>query len=105
MNAVDQVPEYIRSLIPYAPGKPIDEVERELGITGSIKLASNENPLGPSPRAVEAMRGALDRLHLYPSGGLELRRKLAELYDLKMENVIVGSGSEGIMANIIRTFL
>ena len=52
MKVTDQVPEYIRSLIPYAPGKPIEEVEREIGIVNSIKLASNENPLGPSPLAL-----------------------------------------------------
>ena len=68
MNIVDQVPDYIRSLIPYAPGKPIEEVEREYGIEGSVKLASNENPLGPSPRAVKALQEKLHQLHLYPDG-------------------------------------
>ncbi|HEY3168043.1 MAG TPA: histidinol-phosphate transaminase, partial [Candidatus Binatia bacterium] len=68
MKAVEQVPEYIRTLIPYEPGKPIEEVEREYGISNSIKLASNENPLGPSPKALAAIRGKLDQLHLYPDG-------------------------------------
>ena len=60
------VPEWIRTLTPYPPGKPIEEVEREFGISGSVKLASNENPLGPSPRAVVAVAEALRALHPYP---------------------------------------
>ena len=60
MKIVEQVPEYIRTLIPYEPGKPIEEVEREYGIANSIKLASNENPLGPSPKALAAIRAKLD---------------------------------------------
>ena len=56
MKIVEQLPEYIRTLIPYEPGKPIEEVEREYGIANSIKLASNENPLGPSPKALAAIR-------------------------------------------------
>jgi len=99
------VPPYIESLRPYVAGRNADQVRREYGLDRVVKLASNENPLGPSPRAVEAMRGALGDLHLYPTGGLELRKVLAKQYDLKLENVIVGSGSEGIMSNIIRTFL
>ncbi|MBW2096506.1 MAG: histidinol-phosphate transaminase, partial [Deltaproteobacteria bacterium] len=58
----------IEDLIPYPPGKPIEELERELGIQGSIKLASNENPLGPSPRAIDAIRKNLKTLHRYPDG-------------------------------------
>jgi len=68
MKIVEHVPEYIRSLIPYEPGKPIEEVEREYGISGSVKLASNENPLGPSPRALAVLRERLPELHLYPDG-------------------------------------
>jgi histidinol-phosphate aminotransferase len=68
-------------------------------------MASNENPLGSSPLALEAITKAMHTLHLYPNGGLDLRRVLAEKFDLKVENVIAGSGSEGIMSNIIRTFL
>ncbi len=68
MKIVDQVPEYIRSLIPYEPGKPIEEVEREYGISASVKLASNENPLGPSPKALAAIRDKMAQLHLYPDG-------------------------------------
>ena len=63
-----KVSENIRSLVPYPPGKPIEELEREYGITGSIKLASNENALGPSPKAVAAIGAALGKLHRYPDG-------------------------------------
>ncbi len=99
------VPSYIESLEAYKPGKPIAELQRELGIADVIKLASNENPLGPSPRAVEAMKQHFDELHLYPNGGLDLREVLAKQFHLKVGNVIAGSGSEGIMSGIIRAFL
>src|ERR1017187_8062975 len=99
------VPPYIESLRPYEAGRSIEEVRREYGLSRVVKLASNENPLGPSPRAVEAMAGAMSKLNLYPNGGLDLGTVLAREYDLKVENVIAGSGSEGIMSNIIRAFL
>jgi len=99
------VPPYIASLRPYEAGRSADEIEREYGIKRAIKLASNENPLGPSPRALEALGAAYANLHRYPNGGLDLRKVLADKYDLKVENVIAGSGSEGIMSNIIRAFL
>jgi histidinol-phosphate aminotransferase len=99
------VPPYIESLRPYVAGRSIEEVQREYGLSRVVKLASNENPLGPSPRAIEAMAHLMGRLNLYPNGGLDLRQVLAHEYELKVENVIAGSGSEGIMSNIIRTFL
>ncbi len=99
------VPPYIESLEPYKAGKPIAELQRELGIAHVTKLASNENPVGPSPRALEAIRHHLDDLHYYPNGGLDLREVLAARFRLKVGNVIAGSGSEGIMSNIIRAFL
>ena len=99
------VPSYIETLEPYKPGKPISELQRELGLTSIVKLASNENPLGPSPMAVEAIKKHYHELHLYPNGGLDLREVLAARYNLKVGNVIAGSGSEGIMSNIIRAFL
>src|SRR5450755_3065150 len=98
------VPPYIESLRAYEAGRSIQEVQREFGLTRISKLASNENPLGPSPLAMEAIARSLHSLNLYPRG-LELRRVLAEKFDVKIENVIAGSGSEGIMSNIIRTFL
>ena len=99
------VPPYIESLRPYEPGRSIEEVQLEFGVRNVAKLASNENPLGPSPLAMRAIADAAGRLNLYPNGGLDLRKVLAREFDLKVENVIAGSGSEGIMSNIIRTFL
>ncbi|MFI5251007.1 MAG: histidinol-phosphate transaminase [Bacteroidota bacterium] len=99
------VPQYIASLQPYKAGKPIDEVKREFGLTYVIKLASNENPLGPSPKALAEMVKHFNDLHLYPTGGYDLRVVLAGKFKLKIGNVITGSGSEGIMSNIIRAFL
>jgi histidinol-phosphate aminotransferase len=99
------VPPNIEQLRPYEAGRSIDEVQREYGLQRVIKLASNENPIGSSPLAIEAIQKHLCGLHRYPNGGLDLRRKLAEEYDLKLENVIAGSGSEGIISDIFRTFL
>jgi len=99
------VPPYIESLLPYEPGRQSEEVRQQYGLTRIAKLASNENPLGPSPMAIRAIRKHLAGLNLYPNGGLDLRNVLAQQFDLGVENVIVGSGSEGIMSNIIRTFL
>jgi histidinol-phosphate aminotransferase len=99
------VPPAIASLQPYQAGLSAGEIKRRYQLSRVDKLASNENPLGPSPLALEAIRCATAELNIYPSGGLDLRARLAELFELKVENVIAGSGSEGIMANIIRTFL
>jgi histidinol-phosphate aminotransferase len=99
------VPPYIESLRPYEAGRSIEEVQREFGLARVTKLCSNENPLGPSPLAIQAISGVLANINIYPNGGLDLRKVLAREFDLKVENVISGSGSEGIMSNIIRTFL
>jgi histidinol-phosphate aminotransferase len=99
------VPPNIESLRPYEAGRNIEDVRREYGLERVVKLASNENPLGTSPLALEAIEGHLGALNRYPNGGLDLRQKLAEQYDLKVENVIAGSGSEGIISDIFRTFL
>src|SRR4051812_32739807 len=98
MESVPLVPPYIESLRPYEAGRTIESVRKQYGLARIAKLASNENPLGASPKAIEAMKGALDRLNLYPNGGLDLREVLASEYDVKVENVICGSGSEGIMS-------
>jgi len=102
---VPLVPPYIESLRPYEPGRTADSVRRQTGLDRVIKLASNENPLGASPRAIEALGRSLDGLSLYPNGGLDLREVLARKFAVKVKNVIAGSGSEGIMSSIIRTFL
>ena len=100
------IPEYIRSITPYEPGRPIESIEREYGIKNSIKLASNENPLGPSPKALAAVRQYLDDMHRYPDGSCHvLTRKLAQKYGVKPENVIVGNGSDDIIALLAQGFL
>lgn len=106
MNVVNRVPEYIRKLVPYQPGKPIEEVEREYGIANSIKLASNENPLGPSPKAVQAMRDKLEQLHLYPDGDcFYLKSALANKLGIDAERLIFGNGSNELIELAVRTFM
>jgi histidinol-phosphate aminotransferase len=99
------LPPWSSRIRPYPPGKPIEEVERELGRT-AIKLASNENPLGPSPKAQEAIRKFLDRTHFYPDGGgYYLRKKVAELHALEMDQIILGAGSTDLIELVAKTFL
>lgn len=96
----------IENLVPYPPGKPIEELERELGIEGSIKLASNENPLGPSPLALDAISRKLPFLHRYPDGsGYYLKNKMAEKFGVPPTGIILGNGSNEIIELVIRTFL
>lgn len=93
----ERVPDYIHRINAYVPGRPIEEVERELKIR-AVKLASNENPLGPSPRAVEAAREALGGVNRYPDGGGHyLREALAGLHGVRLENVILGLGSSELI--------
>src|SRR3989338_2566953 len=100
------VSDEIEALVPYPPGKPMEELERELGIKNSIKLASNENPLGPSPKAVKAITDALKNLNRYPDGGcFYLKERLAEKIGVKPDNLIIGNGSNEIIELVIRTFL
>ena len=106
MALSDLVKENIRRLKPYSPGKPIEEVEREYGITDIVKLASNENPLGPSPKAVEAMRKALEKVSLYPDGiCFYLKKALAKHWNVAEEQIIVGNGSDELIHYIGVTFL
>ena len=100
------VPEYIKSLTPYVPGKPVEELERELGITGSIKLASNENPLGPSPKAVAAIKKAAEGLNRYPDGsGFYLSQALTKKYGVDPGQIILGNGSNELIELEVRTFV
>jgi histidinol-phosphate aminotransferase len=106
MSILERVPEYIRSLIPYEPGKPIEEVEREYGIEDPIKIASNENPLGPSPKAVKAIVDRLNALHLYPDGDCyQLRRGLAAKLGIAEDRIIFGNGSNELIEFAVRTFM
>lgn len=96
----------VRELIPYQPGKPIEELERELGIFSSIKLASNENPLGASPMAIAAAKEALCHAHIYPDGSCyELKQKLARFLSVSSTQLTIGNGSENILELIIKTYL
>ena len=99
------IPPHIAQIEPYRPGRPIEEVERELGFR-AIKLASNENPLGPSPRALEAIREALPDVHRYPDGsGACLRAALAEHLHVGADAVLLGNGSNELIEVIVRTFV
>lgn len=96
----------LASLKPYVPGKPLSELERELGITGSIKLASNENPLGPSDRVKAALQQQIAELTRYPDGGgYELRRVIAEHHAVESRCVTIGNGSNDVLDMIARVFL
>lgn len=96
----------IASLTPYVPGKPIEELERELGIPQAIKLASNENPLGPSPKALAVLADASRTLNRYPDGGAHrLRIALAERWKVTPDHVILGNGSDEIIGMLTRAFL
>jgi len=101
-----KIPQNLQVLAPYQPGKPIEEVERELGLSQTIKLASNENPLGPSPRAVAAAREALSGIHRYPDGsGYYLKRALAEALGVPPRRIVLGNGSTELVELLARTFL
>ncbi len=98
----------LRDLAVYEPGKPIEETARELGADANsiIKLASNENPLGPSPKAREAMRGAIETAHLYPDGGgYYVTRALSEKLGVPADHIILGNGSNEIIEFIGHAFL
>ena len=96
----------VKNLIPYVPGKPIEELERELGIRDAAKMASNENPLGPSPLAKRALSEHLSKVNLYPDGGcFELRRKLSEKLGVPEDTIIIGNGSNEVIEIVARTFL
>lgn len=96
----------IRSLEPYVPGKPVEELERELKISGAIKLASNENPLGPSPLAIEAMAQAIRGVNRYPDGSsYYLRETLSGLWGVAFDQIAVGSGSNDLIDVLCRIHL
>ena len=98
----DLTPAHVRNLDVYQPGKPIEELERELGITGAVKVASNENPLGPSPKALAALPAALSSLNLYPdAGGFALRRALSARLGIPLEQLALGNGSNDLLYQLV----
>ncbi|AKU91537.1 histidinol-phosphate transaminase [Vulgatibacter incomptus] len=100
------VPSFISSLSPYVPGKPIEETEREYGIKNAVKLASNENPLGPSPKAMEAIARALPKMHLYPDGAsFYFKNRLADFLKVTPAELMLGNGSNELIEFLIRTFV
>jgi histidinol-phosphate aminotransferase len=108
MHPCDLAPAYVRAIAPYQPGKPISELAREMGLNEAdiVKLASNENPLGVSPRALAAMAGALDQLALYPDGnGFELKAAIAAKLGVEMAGIVLGNGSNDVLELVARAFL
>jgi len=104
----DLAPAHVRAIAPYVPGKPIAETARELGIAESdiLKMASNENPLGASPRAVEALRGALAQLHYYPDGsGYDLKAAISRKLGVKPAMLVLGNGSNDVLELAARAFV
>ncbi len=101
-----QATEGVQGLQPYIPGKPVEELQRELGLTQIVKLASNENPLGPSPLGKAAAAGEIDGLNWYPDDvGFRLKQKLAARYGLAFEQVTLGAGSSDVIDMVARSFL
>jgi histidinol-phosphate aminotransferase len=108
MDLCDLAPGYVRAIAPYQPGKPISELAREMGLEENeiVKLASNENPLGPSPRTLEAVHAALPGIARYPDGnGFELKSALARRYGVTLEQIVLGNGSNDLLEFAARAFL
>ena len=100
------VETHLTALLPYVPGKPIEETEREYGVTDIAKLASNENCLGPSPRATEAVKAAIDKAHLYPdAGAYALKARIAAFHDVDVSRVVVGAGTNELITLLCRLVL
>jgi len=101
-----RVPHHITDVQPYKPGRAIEDIQKEYGLDRVIKLASNENPLGVSPLAIQAMIGSLHQINRYPDiASMLLRSKLSEVFHMNYDNIITGHGSEAIMQVILRTLL
>lgn len=106
MNLIDLTAPGIAGLMPYQPGKPVEDLERELGISDSIKLASNENPFGASPEAITAIRDDLESVSFYPDGSAcALRHALGEFHGINADCITIGNGSNEILELIARLFL
>ncbi len=100
-----EIPDNVKRLTPYKPGRSIEDVQKELGDIELVKLASNENPFGPSPKASARIMEHSTSLHLYPNGGLTLREQLAANMGARAENMIAGGGSESVLQLALRTFM
>ncbi len=99
-------PDYVLGIQPYIPGKPIEELERELGISNSIKLASNENPIGPSPKALEGIKDCFSDINRYPDGaGYYLKKALAEKLSVSENEIILGNGSNELIDIAAKTYM
>jgi histidinol-phosphate aminotransferase len=106
MSVIDSALSQVKLLHPYTPGKPVEELERELGISNAIKLASNENPLGCSDLAKQAINTALENIELYPdANAFYLKQKLADKLGVKENQITIGNGSNDILDLLARTFL
>ena len=106
MNLFPTAKAHLAGVKNYQPGKPIEELEREYGVKNAIKMASNENALGPSPKALKAVRENLEKIHRYPDGGCYyLREKLSKTLKLKPESIVFGNGSDELLVFIVRAFL
>ena len=102
----DLVSPGLKNLKPYDPGKPLEELEREYGIVDAIKVASNENPLGPSPRVRELIRNKAGNMHLYPDGaGFALKTALAERHNVGLDQICLGNGSNDVLDMVTRVFV
>ncbi len=102
----DKARPEVFTLKPYVPGKPIEEVKRELGLEDIIKMASNENPLGSSPKAIEAVRQSLGVMHLYPDANcFNLKTRLAAITGISANGILIGNGSDEILMLLSATFL
>jgi len=103
---LSSLPAYVRQMQPYKPGKPIEELKAEYGFETVIKLASNENPFGPSPKAIEAATKGLSETFRYPDPvSRRLRQKIADRFGIQPEEIVVGAGSESLLATVVRTML
>ena len=99
------IPKHLLAIQPYKPGRPIEEVERELGLVGSIKVASNENPLGPSPKALAAMAEACAKAHRYPEGAaVPLAARLSAKLGVPADRLTFGNGSNELIELLVRVF-
>ena len=108
MSLCDLAPQYVRAIAPYQPGKPIAELAREMGLAEDhiVKLASNENPLGASPRALAAIENHLMDVARYPDGnGYVLKAALAERFGVNLEQIVLGNGSNDVLDMVARAFL